>query len=553
MSIFKNSGHLVLSRYMAYSIVFFTFGIIVVMPVVFRYETSYAAPTAVYATQILSGDGAVKSLGGWADAIEAEFFYPVPSMLLSVLVLLTDIPKEYTMFTPIAALASLSYFVLARRILRWTPSNHGLLLSAVFYAYVVLFGFKLGPAQQISRASLGQAFFNFFLLVYVLYLSKREGSPSGGWLVVSVIFTLAIGLSYYTSTLAIALFCLFMVVVYPVVVRSIRQPRRFPALPIAILAFFLFIYNTYVISTIGEAAAMGGAFVANIITRILTVLGIQQAGALRTDVMLGVDPVTIATGTWVYNATTYVSMGALLYVLLLYRPQRQRKIAKIWLFSLAVFLTNLSDFAYLFFVVASPVRILTRYGLIVLFYILAQRRGQANHQGHEVLGKHLALSKTIVVAIVLIMVLLGSLGAMRFAWYYGSGKPYAYQRIEPLSHVLLVHSSSRDPITLMGDAYYTANIFYVAALEGKIENVIPYTMGEDAVTLYNSMHSNETSDLLESMRTRDIKCLLLTPGSMWGDEWGYAVTLPSTSFLDHTTSTSLLYDGPAQLFCDIGS
>jgi hypothetical protein len=105
----------------------------------------------------------------------------------------------------------------------------------------------------------------------------------------------------------------------------------------------------------------------------------------------------------------------------------------------------------------------------------------------------------------------------------------------------------------MGDAYYTANIFYVAALEGKIENVIPYTMGEDAVTLYNSMHSNETSDLLESMRTRDIKCLLLTPGSMWGDEWGYAVTLPSTSFLDHTTSTSLLYDGPAQLFCDIGS
>jgi hypothetical protein len=548
----------ILFRYAAYLIVFLTFAVQVISAVVLRYQTSYAAPTAAYATQLVSGHGVSSPLGYWTYETEIEFAYPVPSMLLSVFVLLTNIPWEYTMFTPIAALAYLSYFVLARRIFRWAPNNYGLLLSAVFYAYVVFLGFRTGVGE-VSRASFGDILFNFFLLVYVLYLSTPERSHGTGWPFVLLALTLATGESYYTSTLAILLFCLFMTTVFPVIQRFVKQPSHFPALPTTILAILLLVYNTYIASTM--AAAKWSSFRENIVIRVLTVLGLAQPDVLSGSKMLAVDLVTEAAGTWVVNFTTYVSMVAIVCVLYFYRPQRQRKIARIWLFSLAVFVANLSAVPYLFFVPITPVGLLSRYSLIILFLVLAQPNGQANHQGgahtrasagRGALGKPPRVCRTIVLAIMLIMVLVGSLGAMRFGWYYGLGKPYAYQRIEPLSQLLLSHSSSRDPIALMGDAYYTANIFFIASHEGGLGNVVPDPLGRDAVVLYDSLRLNETSNLVESMRERNIRCQLLTPGSVWGDEWGYAVMLTSTRSVDDTTYLSLLYDGPSQLFCHIG-
>jgi len=154
----------------------------------------------------------------------------------------------------------------------------------------------------------------------------------------------------------------------------------------------------------------------------------------------------------------------------------------------------------------------------------------------------------------LIFILLGAMGSLKFAWYYGVGKPYAYQEVDSLSGWLLSHSSVRNPLTLAGDAYYTANMFFILSLSDKFGTVVPEPLGRDAVTLYESIHSHDAQKLIQNMHTRNIKCLLIVRGTnaIWGDEWGYAVTLPSTDFLKG--SLSVIYDDDrAQLLCTIHS
>lgn len=538
-----------ISRYVAYAIVFLTFTISIIMPVVFRYETTYAAPPAAYAIQMLAGNVSAKIAGPsgyWADALKIEASYPAPSALLSIFLLLTNVPREYAMFNPIAALADISYFVLARRLLRGTANRHYLLLAAVYYAYVTFYGFRYG-ISNVSRGTFGEMLFNFFLLVYMLQFSAP---PGRGWLVALLLLALTTGESYYTSTLAIMLLCLFMTVIPFVTARSVRQVQPLRTLPIMILATLLFVYNTYANSFLPLVAS--GPFVENAFNRVLTILGIAQAPAWSSSEMLHIDLLTRVTAIWAVNATTYSSILAVLYVLLVFRHRRLGTNTVIWSFSLAVFLANLSDFAYLFVLVTSPIRLLVLYGLIVLLFVLGRRTDEADHQERAVLlAKPLVLRRSIVLAIVLIMVLVGASGAMRFAWNYGLGKPYAYQRVEPLANFLITHSSSRDPITLAGDAYYTANIFFIAAREDKLGNVATRPLGIDVVTLYNSLRANETSGFLAGMRDSNLRCLMLVPGAgaLWGDEWGYAVELPSTGPLD--ASLAILYAGPAQLFCDI--
>jgi len=228
--------------------------------------------------------------------------------------------------------------------------------------------------------------------------------------------------------------------------------------------------------------------------------------------------------------------------------------SEIWLFSLAVFLSNFSEFAYLFFHAISPVGLLTNYGPIVLLFVVGYRIGRPRGRGGAEVTSfpgRVKLWKSTVLAFVLIVFLVGAVGSLRFAWYYGVGKPYAYQKVEPLSRYLISHSSSQSPIILAGDVYYTANVFFIVGLHSRVEDVAPNPLGEDVVTLYKSLSANDTEGILESMRAKNIRFLLIVQdgSAIWGDEWGYAVTLRNMRLLGETTSMSRLYDGPAQLFC----
>lgn len=554
-----------LSRYVAYLLVALTFAVSIILPVIFRYETSFAAPTAVYANQILAGNhlaagGIAESNGYWANAVRTEVYYPLPSLLLSVFVLLTNVPRDYTMFNPIAGLGEIVYFVLARRMLKGVPNaSNRLFLSALYYNFVIFHSLRYGSCY-IGRAALGQIFFCFFLLAYMFYLNDSASSPrrSASWIIPLILFTLAIGESYYSSTLAVILLTSFMTITLPLIARLIRESPSRSGLPVAALAIFLFVYNTWNVPLMAEA--LHGSFLENMVRRVLVILGMARPEWYIQNIgLVQVDDVTKLTGIWIGNLIGYASILAVMCVLFMYRPWRRmyltfEPMSKIWLFSLAIFLSNSSEFAYLLFHAVSPIGLLTKYGLIVLLFIVGYRislpRGRG---GAEVMSSpgRVKLGKSTVLAFLLIVFLVGGVGSLRFAWYYGVGKPCAYQKVEPLSRYLISHSSSQSPIVLAGDAYYTANVFFIVGLHSRVEDVVPNPLGEDALTLYKSLSANDTEDILESMRAKNIRFLLIVQdgGAIWGDEWGYAVTLRNTRLLDQTTSMSKLYDGPAQLFC----
>ena len=544
-------------QYLAYFVVCLTFAATVALPVVFKYTTSYAAPTAAYAIQIMASGSTHSGIAtfqgpGWGGAaLNGEYVYPVPSVLLSIFVLVTNVPMEYTMFNFITALANFSLFVVARRVLRDTPN--GLLLSAFFYLFATFSWQRYG--ESFSRATFGQISLNYFLLAFVLFMGAKAGvKRTRPWIIILIILTLATGLSYYTSTLAVMLLSLFMIFLLPIAMRPAKQYwRKFPGLSTATLAGFLFVYNTYVDSRLPEAAL--GTFFQNFLYRALTIIGMEHPMPSEGLNLLHVDLFTMITATWFVNVVDYASIAAIGYVLIAYRPRRLQDVHIVWLFSAAVFAVNLSEFAYVFYAPLSPVRFLTRYGLIVLLFILSQHTNGPLGVAKAGLGKRFKLSKAVLLAATLIVVLIASLGAMSFAWNYNVGKPFAFERVKPLADVLSINgngvSRQNSPIIIAGDADYTANIFFISTIHGGDQNVVLDPLGEDAYTLYYSLQANSSSEFLDRMQARQMACLLLVSGPMWGDEWGWAVTLPSTKSLGN--SLSIVYSGPANLFCSTTS
>jgi len=541
----------------------FTLAISIIFPVVFEYETTYAAPTAAYAVQsertgCLFTNTVSEPGGYWKGSLAIEADYPAPSILLSVFVLLTGVPRQYTMFNPISALANLAYFVLARRILRErTDSDYSLLFSALYYMFLTCDTIFYG-GNYVGRASFGDTLFAFFLLGYMYYVAGH-GNPrdSASWLPVLILFTLATGETYYTMTLAIALLTSLMALSLGTITLIVKRPRLYPGLAITLLAIVLFLYKTFAASLLGEIAP--SALLANMTLRVLILLGIEASPALFRNVeLLQVDPLITVTGSWIVWTTKLLSILALAYVLFKFRPEMRSSRSiffwTIWLFSLGIFLSNLSEFAYLFIAPISPIRILVKYGLIATLFIVNGWVGEYKDRERKTTTSGKPSHKKVIVVLLLIVIITGSLGSLGYAWYYGVGKPYAYQRVETLSYYLLSHSSPKNPIILTGDAYYTANIFFISALLDELDKVIPEPLREDAVTLYNALHSKEMGYFRASMEDRDIKCLLIVQGvrTVWGDAWGPAVTLPDTGPLEG--SFSLVYqDGYSRLFCAVGS
>lgn len=547
-------------RFAALLLVAFSLAISVVFSVIYRCAGPYAAATAVYA--IKTNDtgtlmNALESPAYWKSSLFVEAVYPAPSILLSAFTLLTGLPREYAMFNPVMPLANLVYFVMAKRILRSAGTvAHAMLFSALFYTFLTCDAISYG-GNYVGRATLGEVLFAFFLLAYMFYIDDhRSRKNRGSWLAVLLVFTLAVGETYYTMTLAIAVLGVLMAVVLGTVAFLSNTRWGHKGLAVAILAMVLFGGNAYASSLMSGLSF--SALLSNLIERTLILVGAQAPPSLfRNTDLLRVDFFTTLTGSWIVTMIKLISMATVAYVLLRYRPKKSALgstgFATIWLFALAIILSNFSEFAYLFFGPVSPIRTLVNYAPITMFFFFGVYLGRNKHgtaDGTKAPGNLFALQKRVVLAVILIAVLLGAMGSLRFAWYYGVGKPYAYQEVDAVSHYLLSHSSPENPVVITGDTYYTANIFFIGALHGDLDRVVAEPLLKDATTLYWSLHSGNMAPFRDSMRERGIACLLLVQGrtAVWGDGWGPAVTLPSTGALEASMPT-IYDDGHSRLFC----
>ena len=557
MLLIKKKNNNPLLRFVAYAIVLITLFISLIFPLVIRFVGIFAIPTATCAIQTADSNGLLsnpipESHRYWQGVTKLEVDFPFPSILLSIFISITGISNEWLIFIPITGLANIACFVLAKRVLCGQNSlkGYGLLLSALFYAFTT---FNSLSTNYVGRATLGVTFLTYFLLCYILFLYNHLSGHrecTRAWFVMLSLFTLATGYTYYTSTLAIVAITSLTIVVLSIIALLSEKPIHPLGLTLTVIAMCLLIWNPFINTMEGKLDL--NSFITNIVQYMTSMLGIEagQSGSMPLQwKLIDIDFPTRVIGGWLIDAIKLSSIVAVVLALFRYSPKKfKTETPKIvWLFSLVVLLSGLSELTYLFLVPLGAIRFLSTYGLIVLFF------GLNNFIEKRDRSKHGNFWKKALLLLLVIIVSLGCLGSLRAAWDYSPVKPFAYYDVKPLTDFLVSYSSCENPVTITGDIDYIGNIFFITFSQGNFSSIIPEPLGKDALTLSTSLLASEignnSTPFIVSMNSRNIRYLLIINGtkSTWGDPWSYGVTLRNTYLLK--TLFSLVYnDGRSQFF-----
>ena len=414
-------------RALGYFIASTAFILSIVFPLVFKYTTMYAAPTAVYALQIartgsLNAQINVLENSYWHDTILMEANFPVPSILLSIILEVAGIPVNYVMFLTITALTQISFFALARRILFTGKTSNAVFLAALAYAYLACINITVG---YTARGSIGVAMLTNFMLAYTLFLRNQLKKPGNlrRWMAVLMLLTLATGYTYYFSLLGIFIStALMFLFVGTLALFSKHHVFRPSVLPVTLLSVALLIYGPFMNTVTSMAGALTlTSFVGNVLLYFKVLLRFEapqeillQRGLVQTDLL------TTVTGYWLLHAVQILSVFAVIYGLIAYRPRKGQKTQLIWLFCLAILFLSFAELPYLFVTVAAPIRFISIYGSIAFLFLvgkLAPTRTTDSFVNHWKKA-HFA-ARTSAVCLLLVILISASFGSFRNDWYYG--------------------------------------------------------------------------------------------------------------------------------------
>jgi hypothetical protein len=519
----------------------------------FRFLEEYCLPTAIYSVEIIKNgklldEASIQSIyrGFWAHAINVELSFPLPSLFVSLFSLITNISLEFIPYIPINILGSIIYFILARRILCEKGYDSYCLFLSV--AYYIFSSFSIIGIGYFGRASTGYSvFLPFFLFSYLTMLRKsivKEDYRS--WIMLSILFTLAIGLTYYISLSSIMMSTIATIILFKLITFFTGNKVKYPGFAISITAIALFIYNPFIMAYIHNRPIVYE--IINFVTRMLTFESMYFRVQQSVNLPAYYDPLSYMLKQLIF-IIRIISILAVPIAIIIYKPKKkQRQFNTIWLFSVIVLLLSISEsICYRGF---SP-RFLTTYGLLVLLYMIRNCiHFLSNKNLIETTSKSL-FRRLFSLSIILIF-LLSSYGLIRINFYYGHD-PLIWYKVHPVSKVISIFSSET-LITITGDLSVITQIQYIASLNNGVEktNIATEILAQDLLTLHQAISTGHAEVFIKNMHKRNISYLLLVnserPVKASG-EWTDVAVIPIDQSMQALPIADIVYyDGISLLF-----
>jgi len=513
--------------------------------------STYSAPTASL-TLLIEENGKIPSevsnLRGsyWRGALEVETYYPAPSLLLTTFSIITGAPHDYLMFIPIANLAKIIYFVLAKRILNGLTKGGAkyYLLALVYYIFITI-GINVN-AGSISRAILGTTLLTYFIYSFLIFVDKfinknlHSRTSLRSEFYVMAILTLAIGLSYYTSTLSVLLITLLV----PIAVRIFIN-AKLSALHIFIISLVLIMYNPFYYS-LTKSLSLENFFI-NILEFIKAQLKLERTGeAFELTVgQVEIDLFTRVTGIWFKYLLILLSAFATIYILaktsiLLAKKQLPDTIDKLlWIYSLVVVSVFVSELPYSLYAPTISTRAIITYGSLVLIYVIKNAFERSKNFAPKVHKRENTINSVLGILTLMIFILT-CVGSLVGGWFYGLSEPFGYEKVYP-ALAFIEKYSSEESINIALDAWYSALGLLHSVISSKYMIVAYEPLGRGTFILAESIQRNNLATFLSYSCERGTTYVLLNDNikPIYGDEWGYAVTLKDKSPLK--TELSMLY------------
>lgn len=518
----------------------------------FRFLEEYCLPTAIYSVETVKNcrllyEASIQSIyrGFWPHPISIESSFPLPSLFVALFWFVTNVPLELIPYIPINILGSIIYFILAKKILcEKDGDSYCLFLSVVYYTFS---SFSILGIGYFGRASTGYSvLLPFFLFSYLTMLNKsivKEDYRS--WIILSILFTLAIGLTYYISLSSLIMSTVVTIILFKLFTFFTVNKVKYSGFVISITAIALFIYNPFIMAYINNRPIVYE--IINFITRMLTFESIHFRVQQSVNLPVYYDPLSYMLKQLIF-IIRIISIIAIPTVIIIYRPKKtQRQFNTIWVFSVIVLLLSISEsISYRGF---SP-RFLTTYGSLVLLYMIRDcTRLLSDKNLIETTSKSL-FKKLFSLSIILIF-LISSYGLIRINFYYGYD-PLIWYKVHPISN-FISNFSPEIPITITGDLNAITQVQYIASLNNGVEriNIATEILAQDLSTLHQAISTGHAEVFIKNMHRRNINYLLLvnseSPVKASG-EWTDVAVIPINRAIQTLPADIVYYDGNSLLF-----
>lgn len=553
-------------KLLVYSVLMVTLIIAILYMSFYIFTEPYTLPTALAAIEIIKygklfTDAMIydKFGGGyWAENLKVELYYPLPSILIAIFGIILGLPLESIAFLPIGGAGILIFYVLARKILinneetLYIPSSLSLILVQLYFMFIVFDNLRI---IYYGRAATGVLLTAFFVYSYTLalYTCVTRNRYCSSWFMISIIFALASGLTYYISGLASIIISLVGAAIAIMILLRFRLHKRSigygkvslsPMVLVFIMSMSIFISSSYIflwnyfveIVDVHSILNRFSDFIANIFTFNFFSLKGRIAGG---NVSLIYDTLTLFLRVFV----SLIRITALIVIIILTPISiwdlLQGRIGHTRIYTITVAGLVMSEILVYGGVSG---RFPTQYGL-VLYIKMFLNISRYIKKRHELISK-------FILIIIALQLILSSWGMMRLTYHY-SWDPLGYYKVRYVAEWITLRSES--VISITGDIHQIGQVLLYASLIQNRVKILPEPLRQDADTLSYALQNKDLKEFSERMLARNIRFLLLTKGTFL--IFGYATWFSASPILCFECGmtilrnyTNILYSGVSILF-----
>ena len=498
--------------------------------------------------------------GYWAENLKVELYYPLPSILVAILSIVSGLPLKTIVFLPIGGAGVIIFYVLAKKILindektLYTPLSLLLILAQLYFMFVVFDNLRI---MYYGRAATGVLLTAYFVYSYVLALYNCiiRNRYCSSWFITSIIFVLASSLTYYISGLASIIVSLVGVTIAMIIMlrfqlhkRSIEYKHGKISLSsmtsaiivnilILVISSYVFLWN-YFVEIVNVHSILNNFlnFIVNTLTFNFPSLKGKITGG---DVSLVYDTLTLFLRVFV----SLLRIIALIVIAILtpisIRDLLQERIGYMQIYTIATAGLIIAE-ALTYGGITG--RFPTQYGLILYMKIFSDI-------SRYIKKKELRLITKFILIIIALQLILSSWGMFRLTYHY-SWDPLGYYKVKYVAEWIVLRAESI--ISITGDIHQIGQVlFYASLMQNKVK-ILPEPLRQDADTLSYALQNKNLKEFIERMRARNIEFFLLTKDTFL--IFGYATWFRASPILCFECAilmlknyTNILYNGESVL------
>ena len=508
----------------------------------FEFVGFYSVPPAIEAIYILREnkiEGVAFSSPEykyWYGTQDVERKYPFPAIMLAIVKIVTDIPLGTLPLLPLPGIVIVIIFYLILKLAVWEFKNilNKFVLISFLTMYLAVFTLLGLHAFYVGRATLGVALAMLYVFVLIkLHVFKGIEVPS----VVALIFLmLASTFTYYTTSLAV--FVLPTILLMSGLIsknsKGYNSNINMNVLKTLAIIGLILIYFQPIVSSLVKSASPS-TFFYNLYEFVLAQLKLEkESEAYMLNVgYVEIDLFTRITGVWFSYFIRIAIVVIVTYTFMRYLLSRTTKTIE-WVIAAIAIGGLVAELPYTLYAPTVSLRFVTIFGVPLLLLIVVK--------GFQNKGKSRHIVVRLFSIIIMVVVLLNFFANIYSSTKYSHPRIFGIENIRPLTKFICSNSGSHIQIAA-SDAYYAAFLTYFCVTSNSMFITVP--LGKNAISLKLALHnvSMLTDFIIYNLKEGGITYLVYVDDGypLFGDAWGYAVSLSPFDFAKFYRYMSLIY------------